>query len=100
MKYSVLQPLGFDRPQPYKPGETVTMTPEEAAPLIAAGVLGEGIAGTENAPLNVADTVKLVVAASTVAELDALNVNETRKGVLEAIAKRRTELISAASEAE
>lgn len=92
MNYPVNEPLLFDRPTPYLPGDTVTMLPEEAEALIANGVLGEGIAGSEKAPLNVADTVKLVQEASTVEELDVLNAGETRKGVLEAIAKRRTEL--------
>ena len=94
MKYPVLQPLGYDRPETYMPGDTVTMTPEDAEPLVATGILGEGIPGTENARMNVPGTVKLVEAAGTVEELDALNAGETRKGVLDAIAKRRTELMA------
>lgn len=42
--------------------------------------------------LNVAKTVELVQAAATIEELDKLAVNEERKGVMDAIAKRRSEL--------
>lgn len=42
MNYPVKEPLLFDRPTPYLPGDTVTMLPEEAESLIANGILGEG----------------------------------------------------------
>ena len=42
--------------------------------------------------LNVADTVKLVLEAQSIEELDKLAEGETRKGVNDAIAKRRLEL--------
>jgi len=41
---------------------------------------------------NVADTVVLVQAAATIEALDQLAADETRKGVLDAIDKRRAEL--------
>lgn len=46
----------------------------------------------QSTPLNVAQTVELVIAAKTINELEALKENEVRKGVLEAIEKRRKEL--------
>lgn len=47
---------------------------------------------------NVPDTVKLVEAADTLEALNVLAEGETRKGVLEAIAKRGDELEAAAAE--
>lgn len=41
---------------------------------------------------NVPDTVKLIEAATTAEELDALGKGDERKGVIDAIAKRRGEL--------
>lgn len=43
-------------------------------------------------PLNVPKTVELVQAAATLEELDKLAEGEERKGVADAIAKRRLEL--------
>ena len=94
-QYPVLEPLGFDRVKPYLPGDTVAMTAEEAVDLIATGIIGEAVPGTENARLNVADTVKLVQAATTIEEIDNLAEGETRKGVLEVITSRRAELEAA-----
>ena len=56
-------------------------------------LLVEIIAGQNGGqPLNVAKTVEQVQAAATLEELDTLAEGETRKGVLDAITKRRTEL--------
>ena len=52
-------------------------------------------AGTAGKTPNVADTIALVQAADTVEALDQLAEGESRKGVTDAIAKRRTELASA-----
>lgn len=46
-------------------------------------------------PLNVDQSVELVKAAQTIEELDKLGENESRNGVIKAIAKRRAELAPA-----
>lgn len=90
---------------PFYPGEKFDLDDKEARRLITAGVVKEAKAGKEesaggpggpgeSAPLNVPKTVELVVAAQTNEELDKLAENEGRKGVLDAIAKRRAELTS------
>ena len=91
--HTVLEPLLHSETL-YKPGETVTMSSEAAEPLIISRVLSGPLSASGKAQLNVAETVRLVQAVSTVEELDALNADETRKGVLEAIAKRWAELES------
>jgi hypothetical protein len=110
MKVEVLPGYHVDtkkRKEPYFPGEKLDLDDQEANRLITAGVVKEAKAGKdessggsgggsgEGAPLNVPKTVELVVAAQTIEELDKLVEGETRKGVLDAIAKRRAELTPA-----
>ncbi len=59
---------------------------------------GGGTGDNNGRPLNVTQTVALVTAAMTIEELDKLAEGETRKGVLDAIAKRRAELAPAPGE--
>ena len=91
--YPVLSPLNLDG-EGYAEGDTVELTESQAAELIQAKVIGEAAPAAAQAPsqLNVAQTVELVQAAATVEELDKLAEGETRKGVLDAITKRRAEL--------
>jgi hypothetical protein len=49
--------------------------------------------------LNATDTIALVLAATTIDALDQMANGESRKGVLDAIAKRRLELTPAAAAA-
>lgn len=69
----------------------------QAEPMLVVEIVAgsAGGEGGEGKPLNVAQTVELVVAAATIEELDKLAKGEERKGVLDAIAKRRTELTPA-----
>jgi hypothetical protein len=90
-KYTVIEPLGYDRPAPYMPGEVVDLDEKEVSWLIKAGVIDKTPLPDDKV-LNVADTVKLVQAAATIEELDALAEGESRKGVLTAIEVRRKEL--------
>lgn len=89
-KYLVIEPLAYDRPAPYMPGEVVELDEKEVDWLTRAGVISEEAA--DGKPLNVTETVKLVQAAATLEELAALAEGETRKGVITAIEARRTEL--------
>jgi hypothetical protein len=86
------------RKKPFYPGEQFGLDDDkEANRLIRAGVVtavkGEapGASGG-GGQLNVTKTVELVVAAQTIEELDKLAEGETRKGVQDAITKRRAEL--------
>ena len=65
----------------------------KAEPMLVVEVLagGEGKAGDDKR-LNATDTIALVKATETIEGLDKLAVDEDRKSVLDAIAKRRTEL--------
>jgi hypothetical protein len=58
-------------------------------PMLVVELIGNNPA---SAGLNVPKTIELVQAAAAVEELDKLADGETRKGVLDAIAKRRIEL--------
>lgn len=94
--YPVLSPVLYDKR--YEIGETIDLDETAAAPLLIAGAIGEatGAASTQSSggkSLNVAQTVELVKAAQTVEELDKLAEGETRKGVLDAITIRKTELV-------
>lgn len=66
----------------------------QAEPMLVVEIIGEssGSQGGEQKALNVAQTVELVASAATIEELDKLAEGETRKGVLDAITKRRSEL--------
>lgn len=59
-------------------------------PMLVVEIIEGGTAGAER--LNVPKTVALVALAPTLEDLDKLAEGEDRKGVLDAIAKRRTEL--------
>jgi len=61
---------------------------KEESMLVVVEVADEG----KPQVLNVPKTIELVQAATSIEELDALAENETRKGVVDAITKRRTEL--------
>lgn len=81
----------------YQPGDPVEMTEEQAAkvgfavtPASDAEILARSTATAK--PLNVTQTVELVAAAQSIEELDKLAEGEGRKGVLDAIDKRRAEL--------
>lgn len=63
----------------------------QAEPMLFVEILPDTAAPKGNRP-NATDTIALVQAAETVEALDALAEGEERKGVLEAITKRRTEL--------
>jgi hypothetical protein len=53
----------------------------------------ELVAGsTKDEVLNVAKTVELILAAATLEALETIVANDTRKGVIDAAAKRRQEL--------
>ena len=88
-KYLVIEPLGYNRPATYMPGETVDMLESEAECLIESGVIGNIGEGRSQ---NVAKTVELVKAAPTLEALEELALGETRKGVLIAIEAHRWEL--------
>lgn len=85
----------------FYPGEVIPdLDDKEAKRLIDAGIVqagGEAASGTTSGKqlLNVAQTIELVTAATTVEELDKLADGEERKGVQAAIDKRRTELAPA-----
>lgn len=65
----------------------------QAEPMLVVDVVAGGKpAGSEaEKQLNVGDTVALVLAAATVEELDKF-ADDTRKGVIDAVAKRRADL--------
>lgn len=73
-------------------GGGIELTEKETVGLEQFLDLVPGQASGKAPTLNVADTVKLVIAAETPEALDVLAEGETRKGVIDAIAKRRTEL--------
>jgi len=86
-KYQVLDPLNHDQTD-YATGSTVEMTEEQAAFLIACGVIGEATA--ESTRANIKATIALIETITDVAELDKLaDKNQDRKSVLDAIEKRR-----------
>lgn len=60
----------------------------------------QGGQGQKAQKKNVADTVALVVAATTAEELAALGEGEDRKGVLDAIAKRSAEIAAGGNQSE
>jgi len=78
----------------YQPGESLELDGKEAKRLSDAGIVtaveGKGSEGGQ--PLNVTQTVELVMAVQTIEELDKLAEGETRKGVQTSIEKRRAEL--------
>jgi len=63
----------------------------KSEPMLVVEVLADPAAKPTR--LNVPDTVAQVQAAATVEDLDVLAEGEDRKGVLDALAKRRAELI-------
>ena len=89
--YPVLSPILADKK--YGIGEEIILEEKQAEELAAFGAVGEatGDAPDEKTP-NGAETIKIVQAAATIEELDALAEGETRKGVLTAIDARRKEL--------
>lgn len=64
----------------------------KAEPMLVVEVIAEQ-ATPKGTRLNATETIVLVQAASTIEALDALAEGEDRKGVLDAIAKRRSELL-------
>lgn len=80
-----------------------TFTKEQLAilktePMLVVEIIAEdsgGSGGGQQQPLNAAQTIELVNAAATIDELDKLADGETRKGVLDAITKRRAALAPA-----
>ena len=75
-KYLVIEPLGYDRPATYMPGETVDMLESEAECLIESGVIGNIGEGRSQ---NVAKTVELVKAAPTLEALEELKKNSSKR---------------------
>lgn len=73
-------------------GGSVELTDKETIGLEQFLDLALDQSGQKSAPLNVAQTVQLVMAAETLEALAILTEGEARKGVLDAIAKRQTEL--------
>ena len=63
----------------------------KAEPMLVVEVVADQTQTKTQRP-NATDTIAQVQAAETVEALDALAEGEDRKGVLEAISKRRTEL--------
>lgn len=57
-------------------------------PMLVVDIVEDG----QQKPLNATQTIAQVQAAATIEELDKLTEGETRKGVLDTIAKRRAEL--------
>lgn len=90
------------RKQPFYPGEQFDIDDKEGRRLVTANVVSEinAAASAAGGPqqLNVTETVKLVMAAATMDELDPFRQNETRKGVLDAIDKRAEQLRNSASD--
>jgi predicted 3-demethylubiquinone-9 3-methyltransferase (glyoxalase superfamily) len=66
--------------------------PDEVQNFTLGGWVPAAVPAASKTTLNVAQTVELVVAAQTIEELDTLAQGEERKGVMDAIAKRRAEL--------
>ena len=71
----------------------------QAEPMLVVQVVdggaGQGGKAEQSKRLNVPDTVALVLAATTLEELNTFAEGEDRKGVLDAIAKRGAELAAA-----
>lgn len=82
------------RKKPFAPGEQFNVDDQEGRRLVEHGAVTAvaNESGEGGGKLNVAKTIELVVAACFVSELDKLAEGETRKGVLDAIDKRRKEL--------
>jgi hypothetical protein len=76
----------------HSPGESLTLEDADARRLVGKKIVKESESQPAGKQLNVAETVKLVDAAESVEALDALAATDERKGVLDAIAKRRAEL--------
>jgi hypothetical protein len=76
--------------EPFYPGDKLDLDDKEGARLIAAGVVTVALVGGAKG-LNAAGTIAAVQKAA-LEELDALATGETRKTVIEAIEKRRTEI--------
>jgi len=96
MKVEVLPgwhvPTGL-RKKPFFPGETLELDDKEGGRLIKAGVVKEvKVAAGGSQPLNVAETVKLIMEIDDAAELAKFLEGESRKGVLDAITKRTAQL--------
>ena len=100
-RYAVITPILAGEGKRYAPGEPIDLSEKDAAPLLDCKAIGPAVAAAaepKKERLNVAETVKLVEAAATLADLESLTENEDRKGVLEAIKKRGQELAQAASD--
>ena len=67
------------------------LTVLDAEKMLVVEIIPGGL-GKKEYELNVPKTVELVTAAETIEALDDLAKDETRKGVLDAIEKRRAEL--------
>lgn len=72
--------------------ETLINEPELIVTVNDGGAAQVGSSEPGQSALNANDTIALVMAVTSLAELDKLSEGETRKGVLTAIAKKRTEL--------
>lgn len=92
--YPVITPIRAGKGKRYQPGGTIELDDQAAAELLACGAIGPAVATTERKTErpNVKETVKLVEAAESLADLEKLAEGEDRKGVLEAIEKRGQEL--------
>ncbi|MBT0666338.1 hypothetical protein KI809_18680 [Geobacter pelophilus] len=88
------------RKEPFFPGEQFDLDDKEANRLIGLQVVKAATGktsltdnGAPSSPqLNVAETVKLVMAAGSLTELQQFKNGEERKGVLDAIAKRESQI--------
>lgn len=96
MKYEV-QP-GYnvatkERKEPFFPGEKLELDDAEGKRLSDLGIVKEADGDDSGAgnPLNATETIKLILVAS-LDQLTTFKEGETRKGVLEAIAKREKQL--------
>ncbi len=89
-KYTVLEPLGYDRRDPYMPGDIVEMEEAEASGLIQTGVLGATL--VEKTTSIAAEAIAKAREAASIEALDALAAGEIRVTVLAAIEARRKEL--------
>lgn len=100
MKYEVLPGRSVVTDKTYIPGESVELSDKDAKRLQKRGVVGEVVeeeGKTESTrPLNVTETVKLIEAAESPADLDRFAKDE-RKGVLTALEKRTQELLDSSS---
>lgn len=79
----------------HQPGEAVELDDAEAKRLIASGVVRAAETGSSNSsegkPLNATQTVELVLATETIEALETFSA-DTRKTVMDAVAKRKAEL--------